>query len=206
MRLADREARGAPGGPQIWQYLEDLFEKRGITVHLEVELVRLDGKTLYFNDGTTLPYDLCILVPPYRGIKALENSGLTNERGFVPMDWNTMRADQSIHRNIYAIGDLHRQSLSQTKSPGLDAGDGRGRACRLEDQPGGPVRAYLPEFRCVMDQGGGKGLYLYSQYMSDGDVLEIELGAEPYASKIRFEELFMEKRGDIGELHHQMRK
>lgn len=68
------------------------------------------------------------------------------------------------------------------------------------------MRAYLPEFRCVMDQGGGEGLYLYSQYMSDGDVLEIELGAEPYASKILFEELFMEKRGDIGELHHQMIK
>lgn len=103
--ISDKECLLPPGGPEIWQYLEDLFEKRGITVHLEVGLVRLDGKTLYFNDGTTLPYDLCILVPPYRGIKALENSGLTNERGFVPMDWNTMRADQSIHRNIYAIGD-----------------------------------------------------------------------------------------------------
>jgi sulfide:quinone oxidoreductase len=103
--ISDKECLLPPGGPEIWQYLEDLFEKRGITVHLEVRLGRLDGKTLYFNDGTTLPYDLCLLVPPYRGIQALENSGLTNERGFVPMDWNTMRADQSIHRNIYAIGD-----------------------------------------------------------------------------------------------------
>lgn len=57
-----------------------------------------------------------------------------------------------------------------------------------------------------MDQGGGEGLYLYSQYMSDGDVLEIKLGTEPYASQIRFEEFFLEKRGDIGELHHQMIK
>jgi hypothetical protein len=57
-----------------------------------------------------------------------------------------------------------------------------------------------------MDQGGGNGLYLYSQYMSDGDVLEIKLGPEPYHSKIRFEQLFLEKRGDIGELHHEMIK
>jgi hypothetical protein len=57
-----------------------------------------------------------------------------------------------------------------------------------------------------MDQGGGEGLYLYSQHMSDGDVLEITLGSEPYRSKIRFEQIFLEKKGDIGELHHQMVK
>jgi hypothetical protein len=42
--------------------------------------------------------------------------------------------------------------------------------------------------------------------MSDGDEVEIQLGPEPYKSKIRFEEIFMEKRGDVGELHHQMIK
>jgi hypothetical protein len=57
-----------------------------------------------------------------------------------------------------------------------------------------------------MDQGGGEGLFLYSQFMSDGDVLDIQHGLEPYRSKIRFEEIFMEKKGDIGELHHQMIK
>jgi hypothetical protein len=42
--------------------------------------------------------------------------------------------------------------------------------------------------------------------MSEGDGLKIELGEEPYKSKIRFEEIFMEKKGDVGELHHQMIK
>jgi sulfide:quinone oxidoreductase len=204
--ISDKECLLPPGGPVIWQYLEDLFKKRGITVHLEFGLVRLDGKTLYFNDGTTLPYDLCILVPPYRGIKALDNSGLTNERGFVPMDWNTMRADQSIHRNIYAIGDCIGNPGPKQGHLALMQATVAAEHVAWRINRGGAVRAYLPEFRCVMDQGGGEGLYLYSQYMSDGDVLEIELGAEPYASKIRFEELFMEKRGDIGELHHQMIK
>ena len=204
--ISDKECLLPPGGPEIWQYLEDLFEKRGITVHLEVQLVRLDGKTLHFNDGTTLPYDLAILVPPYRGIKALENSGLTNDRGFVPMDWNTMRADQSIHRNIYAIGDCIGNPGPKQGHLALMQATVAAEHVAWRINRGGTVRAYLPEFRCVMDQGGGEGLYLYSQYMSDGDVLEIKLGTEPYASKIRFEELFMKKRGDIGELHHQMIK
>jgi sulfide:quinone oxidoreductase len=149
---------------------------------------------------------MCVLVPPYRGIQALQNSGLTNERGFVPVDWNTMRADQSAHRNIYAVGDgIGNPGPKQGHLALMQATVAAEHvAWRINRK--GNVRAYLPEFRCVMDQGGGNGLYLYSQYMSDGDVLEIKLGSEPYQSKIRFEQIFLEKKGDIGELHHQMIK
>jgi len=145
-------------------------------------------------------------VPPYRGIEALQNSGLTNERGFVPMDWNTMRADQSTHRNIYAVGDCIGNPGPKQGHLALMQATIAAEHVAWRINRKGSVRAYLPEFRCVMDQGGGHGLYLYSQYMSDGDVLEIKLGSEPYQSKIRFEQIFLEKKGDIGELHHQMVK
>jgi sulfide:quinone oxidoreductase len=204
--ISDKECLLPPGGPKVWQYLEDHFAKRGILVHLEVALVRMDRNTLYFKDGKTMPYDLCVLVPPYRGIKALENSGLTNERGFVPVDWNTMRADQSSHRNIYAVGDCIGNPGPKQGHLALMQATVAAEHVAWRINQKGPVRAYLPEFRCVMDQGGGIGLYLYSQYMSDGDILEIQLGPEPYQSKIRFEQIFMEKRGDIGELHHEMVK
>ncbi len=45
-----------------------------------------------------------------------------------------------------------------------------------------------------MDQGGGTGLHLYSQHMSEGDGLTIELGEKPYKSKIRFEEILWRKK------------
>jgi sulfide:quinone oxidoreductase len=204
--ISDKERLLPPGGPEIWDYLVALFAKREIIVHFEVQMVRMDKTTLYFEDGTALPYDLCLLVPPYRGIKALDGSGLTNERGFVPMDWNTMRADQSIHRNIYAVGDCIGNPGPKQGHLALMQATVAAEHVAWRINRRGSVRAYLPEFRCVMDQGGGNGLYLYSQYMSDGDVVEIQMGPEPYASKIRFDELFMEKKGDIGELHHQMIK
>jgi hypothetical protein len=37
----------------------------------------------------------------------------------------------------------------------------------------------------------------------DGPPMESQLGSEPYRSKIRFEQISLEKKGDIGELHHQ---
>ncbi|MFO1500220.1 MAG: FAD-dependent oxidoreductase [Verrucomicrobiota bacterium] len=204
--ISDKESLLPPGGPEVWRYLEQHFAKRGIIVHKEVHLVRMDAKTLYFQDGTTMPYDLCVLVPPYRGIPALQTSGLANERGFVPVDWNTMRADESIHRNIYAVGDCIGNPGPKQGHLALMQATIAAEHVAWRVNRRGSVRAYLPEFRCVMDQGGGNGLYLYSQYMSDGDVLEIQFGPEPYQSKIRFEQLFLEKRGDIGELHHQMIK
>jgi sulfide:quinone oxidoreductase len=204
--ISDKECLLPPAGPQITRYLDELFAKREIIVHREVHLVRMDEKILHFKDGKTMPYDMCVLVPPYRGIEALQNSGLTNERGFVPMDWNTMRADESIHRNIYAIGDCIGNAGPKQGHLALMQATIAAEHVAWRINGKGSVRAYLPEFRCVMDQGGGNGLYLYSQYMSDGDAVEIKLGAEPYQSKIRFEQIFMEKKGDIGELHHQMIK
>ena len=204
--ISDKECLLPPGGPDVWRYLDNHFAKREIIVHKEVQLVRLEEKTLHFKDGKTMPYDMCVLVPPYRGIEALRNSGLTNERGFVPMDWNTMRADESIHRNIYAVGDCIGNPGPKQGHLALMQATIAAEHVAWRINRKGSVRAYLPEFRCVMDQGGGNGLYLYSQYISDGDVQEIKLGPETYQSKIRFEQIFLEKNGDIGELHHQMIK
>ena len=38
------------------------------------------------------------------------------------------------------------------------------------------------------------------------NALPIKLGSEPYQSKILFEQIFLEKKCAIGELHHQMIK
>lgn len=204
--ITDKAHLLPPGGPKVWEYLAKLFRERGIEVHLEVYLDRLDKERLYFNDGTAKPYDLCLLIPPYRGIPALADSGLVDERGFVPVQLPTMRATQSKHYNIYAIGDAaaipgpkqgHLALMQATVAA-------EHLAWRINQK--GTVRAYLPEFKCVMDLGGREGLYLYSQWLSDGELVEIKPGREPYESKIRFEELFFKQKGDIGEFHHQMMK
>lgn len=204
--ITDKERLLPPGGPKAWDYLETLLKKHDIQISLNTYLTRLDANRLYFQDGAEKPYDLCILVPPYRGIEALQDSGLTDERGFVLIQPTTMRASESKHFNIYAIGDctaIHgpkqgHLALMQAQIAAEHI------AWRINQR--GQVRAYLPEFKCVMDLGGGKGLSIYSQYMSDGEVCEINEGPEPYKSKQEFERQWFAKRGDIGELHHEIMK
>lgn len=195
-----------PAGPPAWEYVTELFEKRGIHVHLNTDMVRLEKDTLHFSDGSTQPYDLCVLVAPYRGIRALENSELVDTRGFITVNLQTMRAEKSKNYNIYAIGDCIANPGPRQGHLALMQATVASAHIGWRINRGGNVPAYLPEFRCVMDLGGGRGLSIISQWLSDGEVIEINEGEEPYHSKIRFEEMFYEKRGDIGDLHLRMMK
>lgn len=195
-----------PGGPTAWNYLKRLFERRRIKALLGVELVRLDGDYLYFEGGKKKPYDLCLVIPPYRGVKALGKSGLTDERGFIPVEQNTMRARHSENYNIYAAGDAAaipgpKQGHLALMQAGVAAAHIAWRINRK-----GEVPSYLPEFKCVMYLGGGRGLYMYSQWLSDGDVEMAKASRQAELSKIEFEKLFFARRGNIGELHRTMIK
>lgn len=204
--ITDKGKLLPPGGPTTWEYLTRLFKERGIEALLKVDLVKLDADSLYFEDGSKREYDLCMLVPPYRGRQELADSGLTDEKGFIPVEMNTMRATHSKNGNIYAVGDA---SATQAPKAGhialMQAGVAAAHvAWRINRQ--GVVPSYLPEFKFVLYLGGGESLYLYSQWMSDGDVEEARASREAELSKIEFERKFLERRGDIGELHREMVK
>jgi sulfide:quinone oxidoreductase len=204
--LTDKDNLLPPGGPTTWAYLQELFKRRQIEAHLKVELEKLDREFLHFRDGSRKPYDLALLIPPYRGVKELEDSGLTDERGFIPVLSTTMRARNSKHYNIYAAGDAAaipgpKQGHLALMQAGVAAAHIAWRINRK-----GQVPSYLPEFKCVMYLGGGKGLYMYSQWLADGDVEEVKAGRQQELSKIKFEKLFFARRGNIGELHRKMMK
>ncbi len=204
--ISDKDHLLPPGGPKVWQYLTTMLKEHNIHTHLDTYLERLDDKKLYFRDGGIKDYDLCLLIPPYRGIAALRECGLGGERGFIPVQLTTMRATQSKYYNIYAVGDCVDLPGPKQGHLALMQATVAAEHIAWRINQNGTVRAYLPEFKCVIDLGGEEGLYIYSQWMSDGDIVEIQKGREPYESKIKFEKLFFAKRGDIGELHHEMMK
>lgn len=204
--ITDKERILPPSGPKGTAYLEKLFNEHGIFVHLNTYLTSMDADTLYFQDGKEKLYDLCVLVPPYRGIDALKGSGLTDERGFIPIQPTTMRAQQSSSYNVYAVGDCVGLPGPKQGHLALMQAQIAAEHIAWRINKKGTVRAYLPEFKCVLDLGGKEGLSIYSQYMSDGDVVEIQQGREPYESKRAFERQWLAKRGDIGELHHEIMK
>src|SRR6266540_1379571 len=59
-------------------------------------------------------YDLLVLVPPHRGQRVIEDSGLGDGRGWVPVDRNTLK--HAKFERIWAIGDTTNIPISKSGS------------------------------------------------------------------------------------------
>ncbi|HZK73296.1 MAG TPA: FAD-dependent oxidoreductase [Clostridia bacterium] len=96
--------------------VQPILAERGIelTGFFNVETVDPVAKTVSSLEGETMGYDLLVLVPPHRGQKVIEDSSLGDERGWVPVDKNTLK--HTNFENIWAIGDTTNIPISKSGS------------------------------------------------------------------------------------------
>src|SRR5690242_16120858 len=96
--------------------VQPILAERGIelTGFFNVESVDPVAGTVTSLEGETVAYDLLVLVPPHRGQKVIEDSGLGDERGWVPVDKNTLR--HARFERIWAIGDTTNIPISKSGS------------------------------------------------------------------------------------------
>jgi len=85
--------------------VEKVFANHGIrsTIFFNTESVDAAKKTVSSIEGETFPYDLLIMIPPHRGAKVIEDSGLGDSGGWLPTDKYTLRS--KAHPDIFALGD-----------------------------------------------------------------------------------------------------
>jgi sulfide:quinone oxidoreductase len=91
-----------------------MLEAQGIRYHPTVQLasVNPERRELVFKDGATAGFDLLAGVPPHRSPRAVRESPLANEAGWVPVD---RRKLTTRFENVYAIGDVTTITLSNGK-------------------------------------------------------------------------------------------
>jgi sulfide:quinone oxidoreductase len=96
--------------------VQPILAERGIELigFFNVETVDPVAKTVSSLEGETIDYDLLVLVPPHRGQKVIEDSALGDERGWVPVDKNTLKHTK--FENIWAIGDTTNIPISKSGS------------------------------------------------------------------------------------------
>lgn len=93
------------------------FEKRGITLETFFNLESVDpvAHEVTSLEGTTLPYDLLVAIPPHKGDDLGKTSGLVQEAGnWLPTHRNTLQLGQ--HENIFVIGDATNLPTSKAGS------------------------------------------------------------------------------------------
>lgn len=92
-------------GPELGAAVREMLTSNGIAFHPLHQLTAIDAesKTLSFEGGSAVSYDLCVVIPPHRSPKAVRESGLANDAGWIPVDRASL---QTNHENVYAIGDV----------------------------------------------------------------------------------------------------
>lgn len=92
-------------GPQLGEAVRSMLRSKGIEFHPLHKLSAVDASAgeLVFDNGTRCGYDLLAAIPPHRAPKAVVESGLTNQAGWIPVDAQTLRTNQG---GVYAIGDI----------------------------------------------------------------------------------------------------
>ncbi len=86
------------------------FAERGINrrYNFKMESVDHKAKTVTSADGEKVDYDLLVSIPPHRGAKAMLDSGISDEKGWLPTNKYTLqyyKSPSESYDEVYAIGD-----------------------------------------------------------------------------------------------------
>jgi len=94
--------------------VERLFADRGIrsTIFFNVESLDPAKKVVRSIEGEEVPYDLLVMVPPHRGAKLVEDSGLGDRGGWLPVYRLSLRS--KAHPEIFGLGDCTDLPVSKS--------------------------------------------------------------------------------------------
>lgn len=102
----------AVAGPEASAAVRGMVEQKGIAYHPEHQVTRVQGDVVEFTNGVRARFDLLVYVPPIRPPKALADSGLVDQSGWVPVDRQTM---ETRFPGVHAIGDITMIPLGMGK-------------------------------------------------------------------------------------------
>src|SRR5579883_3142496 len=151
----------------VAEVVAPMLEERHIasTVFFNPEAVDTERKVISSLEGEEVPYDLLVLIPPHRGAKVVEESGLGDEQGWLPTDRHTLQVKG--HEHIYAIGDA--TDLPVSKSGSAAHFEAKVVAHRLiaairGQEPQGHDATYDGEVMCFLETGQHKATQLVFNY------------------------------------------
>ena len=106
-------------GPSVYNAkVVEAFAERQVDYRKEFKVAEIDPKekAVVSADGEKIGYDLLITIPPHRGIKALQDSGITDEKGWVPTNIHTLqyyKSPSEHYDEVYALGDAGSAKINK---------------------------------------------------------------------------------------------
>jgi sulfide:quinone oxidoreductase len=145
--------------------VQPILAERGIelTGFFNVESVDPIAQTVSSLEGETIDYDLLVLVPPHRGQKVIEDSKLGDERGWIPVNRNTLKHTGFDH--IWAIGDATNIPISKSGSVAhYEATVASAEIAAAVKGETAPAHTYDGRVMCFLETGQGRATTIRFDY------------------------------------------
>ena len=152
-------------GDKPHEVIGEFMSKQDMTLHNN-KIVREIGKDfIAFDDGTQMPCDLAIVIPPYAAPDVILDSGIGDEKGFIPTDTTMRHLD---YDNIFAAGDI--TALAQPKLGHIAIIQGAIAAASLMKELGEDIAIPPHELEvfCIMNMGGNEATLIASNSLYGG--------------------------------------
>ncbi len=143
-----------------------LMQERGITLHTGKELTEITEDSVIFSDGSALPCDLAIIIPPYKAPEYIAKSGLGDDKGWVPTDKTMKHLD---YDEIYAIGDINALAQPKLGHIAINQADVAVSAILRREGLSDEEVPFTPEVFCIMNMGGHEAILIYSNVLYGGE-------------------------------------
>jgi sulfide:quinone oxidoreductase len=145
-----------------------------------------------FADGEALRYDLLLAVPPHRAPRVVQEAGLTDASGWIPVHPSTL---DTAHPRVHAVGDVCAVKLPGAgflpKAGIMAERQGEVVAARVLAalEGGASEREFDGEGYCFFEVGGGKAMQMEGSFFAEPGkrVRFSDPAAEAYALKVKFE-------------------
>jgi sulfide:quinone oxidoreductase len=145
-------------GEEAAKQLSKAFAAREIEFLPNFAIDTVTKNALSTDSGGAVNFDLLMLVPPFRGSPAASYLEITNDEGYINVDW-TMRAIGQ--ERIYAVGDC--VNFEGPKMGHMAVRQAEVAATNLAAAIDGkePITHYVHEMQFVIDEAGGDSIYLH---------------------------------------------
>ncbi len=186
-------------GPAVGEAVRSVLAARGIGLHPERVVERVDpgARELVLADGERVAFDLLLGVPPHRAPRAVAESGLAGETGFIPVDRATLEAAPG----VFAIGDVTAVPVAGGKmlpKAGVFAeGQAGVVARRIADELGGrePTAAFHGHGSCFLEVGDGRAAFARGDFYAP-EAPRVRLhppGRHWHLAKVAFERYWLRR-------------
>ncbi len=144
--------------------VEKVFADHGIrsTIFFNVESIDTEKRVVNSIEGESVPYDLLVMVPPHRGAKVVEDSGLGDRGGWLPTDKFTLRT--KAHPDIFGLGDCTDVPVSKSGAAAHFEAKVVAESIVADLRGTTPTLKYDGRVTCYCDAGYHKGISMSFDY------------------------------------------